>query len=110
MKTKLMNLEDGSSYNNGGRMNISAIEESKELKAQFERLGRPGISERALCLLYEHAKKHDGNYKEVTKLIGRFHALYIAIDNSDYWKEIANRGYNSERFDLKNYNFSPEED
>ena len=85
-------------------MGILQIEESKALKKEFDRLGRAGISERAIYLINEYiAENPDHNYKEITKLIGRFHALYIAIDNSDYWKEIADRGYRPELNQLPKY-------
>lgn len=85
-------------------MGIPQIEESKTLKAEFKRLGRDGISERAIHLLDEYLSENPKhNYKEITKLIGRFHALYIAIDNQDYWKEIADRGYRPELYQLGKY-------
>jgi len=88
-------------------MPIQSIEESKTLKKQFERLGRDGISQRAIFLLEEflimNNKENGFAYKDITMLIGRFHALYIAIDNNDYWKEIADRGYRPELYDLKKF-------
>lgn len=84
-------------------MAIQHIEEAKQLRKQFDRLGRAGISERALHLINEFKINNDGNYKEVTELIGRFHALWLAIGNTDYWAEIKERGYNKERYELNNY-------
>lgn len=84
-------------------MAIQHIEEAKQLRKQFDRLGRAGISERALHLINEFKINNDGNYKEVTELIGRFHALWLAIGNTDYWAEIKERGYNKERSELNNY-------
>jgi hypothetical protein len=85
-------------------MGIQSIEESKKLKKEFNRLGRDGISERAIHLLEEYTSENpEHNYKEITKLIGRFHALYVAIDNQDYWKEVADRGYRPELYQLGKY-------
>jgi hypothetical protein len=82
-------------------MSIYNLEISKKLKLQFNRLGREGITKRAIELLDNYLKENPShNYKEITKLIGRFHALYIAIDNNDYWKEIADRGFRPETYDL----------
>lgn len=89
-------------------MAIRHIEEAKELRKQFDRLGRAGISERALYLINEFKKNNDGNYKEVTQLIGRFHALWLAIGNTDYWAEIKDRGYTKEFYELKNFIFEEE--
>jgi hypothetical protein len=90
-------------------MGIQHIEESKILKKQFDRLGRQGISERAIELINEYMKEFPNHhYKEVTKLVGKFHALFVAIDNGDYWKEIAQRGYRSEYWDLQKHE-APEE-
>ena len=85
-------------------MSIIRLEESRELKKEGVRLGRDGISSRALKLIDDFIAENPGNYKEVTKLIGRFHALYIATIPNDYWREIANRGYRREYCELKNYN------
>lgn len=85
-------------------MGIQSIEDSKKLKKCFEKVGREGISKRAIELLDEYRDNNpDHSYKEITKLIGRFHALYISIDNGNYWKEIANRGYSPEIWDLEKY-------
>ena len=85
-------------------MSIRNIEESKILKKQFERLGRQGISERAIVLINKYLKENpEHHYKEITKLIGKFHALYVSIDNNDYWKEIADRGYHKERIELTKF-------
>lgn len=86
-------------------MAIYHIEEAKKLKKEFDRLGRDGISQRAIELLNKYINENpEHNYKEITKLIGRFHALYLSIDNTDYWKEIADRGYRPEIFELPKYN------
>ena len=85
-------------------MSIESINESKRLKKQFDRLGRDGISERAIKLVDSYlAENPEHSYKQITKLIGRFHALYLAIDNQDYWKAIANRGYGPELYDLEKF-------
>lgn len=85
-------------------MSIRNIEESKILKKQFERLGRQGISERAIVLINKYLKENpEHHYKEITKLIGKFHALYVSIDNNDYWKKIADRGYHKERIELTKF-------
>ena len=85
-------------------MGIPAIDESKRLKKCFNEIGREGISKRAIELLDNYIKENpEHHYVEITKLIGRFHALFIAIDNNDYWKEKANRGYIDELYDLEKY-------
>ena len=85
-------------------MSIQTINESKSLKKQFDRLGRDGIAERAIEIFDKYITENpEHNYKEITKLIGRFHALYLAIDNQDYWKEIADRGYRPELSDLERF-------
>jgi hypothetical protein len=85
-------------------MGIKSIEDSKILKKCFDQIGREGVTKRAIELFDNYLKENpEHNYKEMTKLIGRFHALYISIDNGDYWKEIANKGYNPELYDLVKY-------
>ena len=85
-------------------MGIQAIEESKRLKKCFDKIDREGISKRAMELLDSYIKENpEHHYQEITKLIGRFHALFVAIDNNDYWKEKARKGYANEIYDLEEY-------
>lgn len=85
-------------------MSIQAIEEAKELRKEFERLDRYGISQRANDLIMEYVKKYpEGNYREVCHLLGKFKVLYNAIPRWEYWREVADRGYNQERYDLKKF-------
>ena len=94
-------------------MSIQNIEDSKILKKCFDEIGRAGLAKRAIILLDNYMSENpEHNYKEITKLIGRFHALYLAIDNSDNWKEIANRGFTPEKHDLAKYaiEYKPEEE
>lgn len=78
-------------------MALIHLEEAKKLKIEGKRLGRAGISQRAIDLI----KGFDGSYFGAIDLIGRFHALSIAAKSDCYWHEKMYRGYNRELSDIK---------
>ena len=83
-------------------MGIYKLEQSKELRKAGKILGRGGISKRVNELVFEFVKKHpDGHYFDGIQLAGKLHALYLATDPSDYWREVAERGFNSEFYSLR---------
>ena len=85
-------------------MSIAHIEEAKNLRKQFERLGRDGISQRINDLVLGFAKQYpNGHYKEGIMLAGRLHALFLATPPIDYWREVAQRGYRAETYDLEKF-------
>jgi len=85
-------------------MSITALEESKYLRKQGERLGRPGMSQRAHSLIAEYmAKNPEGHYKECIALVGRLHAIFIATKCDEYWREKSQAGYNKELGDIHNF-------
>jgi len=92
-------------------MSITHLEEAKKLQKQGERLGRDGLSQRINKLVLDFAKKYpDGHYKEGIMLAGRLHAIFIATDPYDYWREVARRGYNKELYDLTKFDKIIDED
>ena len=85
-------------------MSIRDCEITKKLRIEGKRLDREGLSQRVDELVLEFAKKHpNGNYREGIMLAGRLHAIYLAIDKDDYWREVADRGFNAEVWDLKKF-------
>lgn len=85
-------------------MSIQSIEISKRLRKQGERLGRDGLSQRVHALVSEYMKKYpNGHYAEAIQLAGRLHAIYLATDPNDYWREVADRGFRPERYDLEKF-------
>lgn len=85
-------------------MSIRAIEDSKRLRKQGDRLGRDGLSQRVHALVVEYVKKNpDGHYAEAIQLAGRLHAIYLATDTHDYWREVAERGFRPEIYDLEKF-------
>lgn len=78
-------------------MALIHLEEAKKLKIEGKRLGRAGISQRAIDLI----EKFDGTYFGAIELIGRFHALSIAAKSDCYWHEKMARGYNLELYDIR---------
>lgn len=85
-------------------MSIRAIEMAKELRVEGERLGRDGLSRRVHELVAAYIKENpDGNYREAIMLAGRLHAVYTALDPHDYWREVADRGFSAEQWDLRKF-------
>jgi hypothetical protein len=85
-------------------MSIRSIEIAKELRKEGERLGRDGLSQRVDQLVLAFAKDNPtGNYREGIMLAGRLHAIFLATDPNDYWREVAERGFTSERWDLRRF-------
>ncbi|HSA75562.1 MAG TPA: hypothetical protein VLE21_05170 [Candidatus Nitrosocosmicus sp.] len=85
-------------------MSIYNLEQSKKLRAQGERLGREGISQRINQLVLEFAKNNpEGHYREAIMLAGRLHALYLATHPQDYWREVAHRGFTAELYEITKF-------
>lgn len=83
---------------------ISSLETSKELRKQFWRLGRDGISQRINDLVLDFAKKHpDGHYKEAVILAGRLRALSLSARADSYWGEKTDQGFYLEVQDLPRF-------
>jgi hypothetical protein len=82
---------------------------SKNLRAQGQRLGRCGLSERAHTLVMEYATKYpDGHWREAIKLAGRLRAISLAARGDSYWREKTDSGFNDEaEWDLPK--FQPKE-
>lgn len=77
---------------------------SKDLRKQFERLGRDGISQRINDLVLEFAKNYpDGHYKEAVILAGRLRALSLAARADSYWGEKTDHGFHCEAADLPRF-------
>jgi hypothetical protein len=73
------------------------IQKIIKLRAAFGRLGRDGVSERAHKLIMKYVENNpEIHFKEVCKLIGKLHTLYLAIPTHEYWREIADRGVDEE--------------
>ena len=90
-------------------MAIRDIENAKQLRKQGERLGREGLSQRINKLVLEFAEKYPGgHYREGIMLAGRLHAIFLATDKGDYWREVAERGFYSELREL--HRFQKEEE
>lgn len=86
------------------------LEISKDLRNQFGRLGRAGLSQRANDLILEFAKKYPtGHYREAIILAGRLRAISLAARADTYWGEKTDRGFHDEALrDLPN--FQPREE
>ena len=85
-------------------MSIRRLQKSKELQKEGIRLGRAGLSQRVNDLVLQFAKNNpEGNYREGIMLAGRLHAIFIATDPNDYWREVAKRGFDAEFYDLKKF-------
>lgn len=77
---------------------------SKDLRKQFERLGRDGISQRINDLVLEFAKKYpEGHYKEGVILAGRLRALSLAARADGYWREKTDHGFHCEAQELPHF-------
>jgi len=86
-------------------MTITHLQESKELRAEGDRLGRVGMSQRAHVLVSEYmAKNPNGHYMDVIRLTGALHAIYLATKSNAYWREKANEGYQKERYEIEKFN------
>jgi len=82
-------------------MSILDIENARQLKTQGNRLGRDGLSQRVNKLVQDFVKENpDGHYKEAMELAGKLHAIYLATEKTDYWREIADRGFYKEKHDI----------
>jgi hypothetical protein len=85
-------------------MSITSIENAKQLRIEGRRLGRDGLSQRINQLVLAFAKEYpDGHYREGIMLAGRLHAIFLATDPNDYWREVAERGFDREKYDLHNF-------
>lgn len=70
-------------------MSIPALKYAKQLREAGERLGREGLSKRAL----ELADQFDGSYKGAMILVGRMKALATAAKFDGYWGEKVDDGF-----------------
>jgi hypothetical protein len=85
-------------------MSIRNLEISKELRKEGKRLGRDGLSQRINDLVLGFAKDNpEGNYREGIILAGKLHAIFLATGPNDYWREVAERGFDKEVFDIKKF-------
>jgi hypothetical protein len=85
-------------------MSIIQIENAKRLQIQGARLGRDGLSQRVDELILAFAKEHPtGHYRDGIMLAGRLHAIFLATNPHDYWREVAERGFHSEIYDLESF-------
>jgi hypothetical protein len=87
-----------------------SLEISKDLRKQFGRLGRAGLSQRANDLILEFAKKYPtGHYREAIILAGRLRAISLAARADAYWGEKTDRGFHDEAlYDLPNFQLREE--
>lgn len=74
-------------------MALLSLKYAKELKAAGAKLGRKGLSERAIALVAEF----DGSYKGAMTLAGRLKAVSQAAKADDYWTEKIDDGFHKER-------------
>jgi hypothetical protein len=89
---------------------IIHLGESKRLRRQGERLGRPGLSQRAHKLIAEYVSNHpDGHYREAIMLAGRLHAIFLAAKCDQYWHEVSMRGYSKELLEIGKFEPEPVE-
>ncbi len=79
-------------------MTIEALKNSKDLKIAGKKLGRAGISERALQIAKEIVE--DGSYKRAVKGVGQMKALAMACAFDDYWQEKRDDGFYEETYNL----------
>jgi hypothetical protein len=92
-------------------MAIQHLEDAKQLRKQGDRLGRPGMSQRAHNLIAEYIAAHpDGHYREAIMLAGRLHAIFLATKSNEYWHEVAMRGYSKELWQLEQFQPDPVEE
>jgi len=63
-----------------------------KIRAAGERLGREGISKRAIELVNDF----DGSYKGAVILAGRMRVLSIAAEHEEYWREKTHKGIMNE--------------
>jgi hypothetical protein len=90
-------------------VSIYALERSKELRIEGKRLDRDGLSQRAHLLVKEYMDAYpEGHYREAIKLVGRLHAIFLALDPHDYWREVSERGFNDEFWQIKKFIKKPE--
>lgn len=75
---------------------MSDIRTYTKLRAEGERLGRAGLSQRVIALVAEF----DGSYKGAMVLAGRLQAIAQAAKHDDYWGEKVNHGYFEEVYAL----------
>lgn len=81
-------------------MSIQSLKDWKALKAQGQRLGRDGLSERVNTLVDEFNENR--TYKNAMVLAGRLKAIAQAATFDSYWDEKMSQGYNCEKNDLSN--------
>lgn len=73
-------------------MSIASLERSKTLRGYGVKLGREGMSERAIAAVAEF----DGSYKGAMILSGRLKAVAQMAASDDYWSEQVDKGFSLE--------------
>jgi len=76
---------------------MSDIKTWKKLRAHGQRLGRAGLSKRAIALIEDF----DGSYIGAMILAGRMKAIAQAAGYDDYWSEKVNHGFIEEQYALE---------
>lgn len=71
---------------------MTDIKTHRKLRAEGQRLGRAGLSQRVCDLVSEF----DGSYVGAMILAGRLRAIATAAGYDDYWTEKVQNGYWSE--------------
>lgn len=80
-------------------MSIYHLKIAKKLKAQGNRLGRQGLSERVFTLVDEF--NEDRSYKNAIILAGKLKAISQAAKSDSYWDEKCSAGFEHEHHDLE---------
>lgn len=75
-------------------MSARDMSTAKLLKKHGERLGRDGLSERAIQIMDEFVKAP--GMREAMKVAGRMKALAGAAKFDDYWTEQVDKGFSAE--------------
>lgn len=75
-------------------MSVFDMRTAKSLKMHGERLGRDGLSERAMQIMDDFAKAR--GMREAMKVAGRMKALAAAAKFDDYWTEQVDKGFSAE--------------
>lgn len=73
---------------------ILHIELAKRLRKAGARLGREGLSRRAIVIMKEFADR--GSFKAAMVAVGRLKAIAAAAKYDDYWTEQVNDGFHKE--------------
>jgi hypothetical protein len=70
------------------------MQRAKQLKGAGKKLGRDGLSERAIEIMDEFKKAP--TYREAMKVVGRMKALAQAAKFDAYWDEQVQKGFDAE--------------